>query len=631
MALNIPGYTAQPFDYAGMLADARRESRRQGLLGVGIGLLSQGPSPYPIGFMQSVGRGLAGYQAGQQSGYDQALERGMQGMKLGLLNNEQALKLYDVQRKYDLGEEMIAGLTGQPSGAGVLTGADGSTTTPGLLNQPAATPAPTNGAIYGTGGAAPPYGALRASESDGRNIGTQVRKDDGTPGSDAFGPYQFTSTRWNDLITRHPELGLTAADRFDPAAQEKMMPIHRADDAAVLQPMLGRQPTEYDLNVAHMVGAGGAAALLTARATDSADDVLNGVDPAILESNPQWRGKTVQALVHDLALAPEGASTMPAAAPGTQLAQAAPTGATATDIPDQTLGEWFRSQPLTYQQLIKGQLKGGADPDEVFKVLHEDFMKGHYGAPVIDPIMGPGQFNQQSGEFKTKGGTNITLPIFPGLKGDVTYEEERSKSLTKSLDDVAKGADQAYQNAQVIEGISTAAQALGAQGGQTGPLEPFKADIGAVLKNAGIDILPDDPGYAKTIQALTQQLALGKIGEGGMPANNFSNADLKLLLNTVANLGDTPTAFMMKLEIQRRMNARAIEAQQMWDDGLASGRYADSKEGARQFLADLRTEVRGKPLFSDTERKAIIDAAKAAGAPGSVDYYKKFGLTPKEQ
>lgn len=436
-------------DLQGLLGQARKQALYQGLLGAGIGLLGQRPSPVPISLGQSLGAGLAGFQQGSNYGYDSTLQRGVDLNRMGLLQDEMDLRQKDYQRRLDA-DQRAAGML-----QGLLGDATPTSPTGGVLG-PASVPAPQTAGMG--------YPALAMAESGGRNIGTQVTKDDGTPGSDAFGPYQFTSTRWNDLIARHPELGMTAADRSSPAAQEKMMPVHRADDAAALRKSLGRDPTEYDLNIAHRLGAGGAAALLTAQSTTTADGVLNGIDPAILKSNPQWRGKTVQDLVHQLSLEP---------APGADAPQKAMQAATA-GLPDsarQDLQGWLQAQPwrrqtfammaLSGNDLQEGMQKavqwaaeqmaqegrqetwGGWQWNPQLSKWQQQSNRGQYRTETPTETFGPRSLDPMTGKVAQTSSTGKTTYEAPQLPGSL---EERDRQIIMQGDPASPEYAMAYAN-----------------------------------------------------------------------------------------------------------------------------------------------------------------------------------------
>lgn len=106
------------------------------------------------------------------------------------------------------------------------------------------------GEMSGLGGAVRYLQPLKSSESNGQNIPNQA----GT--SSAFGPYQFTKGTWESLIKKHPQLGLTEADRFDPVKQERAVVAFTKDNLEALK-AAGVTPTDKALKVAHFLGAGG--------------------------------------------------------------------------------------------------------------------------------------------------------------------------------------------------------------------------------------------------------------------------------------------------------------------------------------------------------------------------------------
>jgi hypothetical protein len=128
------------------------------------------------------------------------------------------------------------------------------------------------------------------AESGGRNVPNAA----GT--SSAFGPGQFTTGTWSDAIKRDPALkDLTAEDRFDPAAQARVMPSHARFLASRFQ--AAEQPVnEGNLRLGWAMGhAGGPAFAKNAR--DNPDALAYTVsDPAAVRANPTWFFKNGQPL-----------------------------------------------------------------------------------------------------------------------------------------------------------------------------------------------------------------------------------------------------------------------------------------------------------------------------------------------
>ncbi|MET3601120.1 hypothetical protein [Martelella mangrovi] len=99
------------------------------------------------------------------------------------------------------------------------------------------------------------YSALRGHESGGRNIKTAYE------GGSAFGVYQITKGTWSGLIKRHPDLGLTEADRLTPEGQSKAIPALTAEFAAAIR-QGGFVDTDKNVYMAHFLGGEGAVQFL---------------------------------------------------------------------------------------------------------------------------------------------------------------------------------------------------------------------------------------------------------------------------------------------------------------------------------------------------------------------------------
>jgi hypothetical protein len=126
------------------------------------------------------------------------------------------------------------------------------------------------------------FASARQSESAGDDAARNPR-------STATGRYQFLSGTWDDLMRRHPQLGLTPDGRMDPAQQERAMRAFTADNMAHLA-RAGIEATPGTLYAAHFLGAGGATSVL--RQPDGAR-VADIVPAAVITANPHLRDMTV--------------------------------------------------------------------------------------------------------------------------------------------------------------------------------------------------------------------------------------------------------------------------------------------------------------------------------------------------
>jgi hypothetical protein len=128
------------------------------------------------------------------------------------------------------------------------------------------------------------------AESGGRNVPNAA----GT--SSAFGPGQFTTGTWSDAIKRDPALkDLTAEDRFDPAAQARVMPSHARYLASKFQE--NQLPVnEGNLRLGWAMGHAGGPAFAKNAANNPDALAYTVSDPAAVRANPTWFFKNGQPL-----------------------------------------------------------------------------------------------------------------------------------------------------------------------------------------------------------------------------------------------------------------------------------------------------------------------------------------------
>jgi hypothetical protein len=111
--------------------------------------------------------------------------------------------------------------------------------------------------------------AVAAAQSGVKNIQSPV------PGSEVFGPFQFSVARWADLIGRFgAEENITADDRSDPFKQMVLAARYSSALIVSLKTMLGRDPLLNQLYLAQLLGEDGGRAVLTAVPPTSIDTAL---------------------------------------------------------------------------------------------------------------------------------------------------------------------------------------------------------------------------------------------------------------------------------------------------------------------------------------------------------------------
>ena len=464
---------------------------------------------------------------------------------------------------------------------------------------------------------------LAQRESGGQNIPQGVNST-GT----AFGPFQFQKGTWEDLAQRHPELGLTAQDRFNPTKQAVAAVSFTADNAKQLQGALNRPATPAELSLAHQFGAAGAAKILTAPPGTSVAAIL----PDAVAANPQWAKITTGDIVSQANNAynsdggGDGASTM-AGSP-------ASTGPAAANPPPTGIG-LFGDRPGPAPQ---NDPFGGMSPQlrQIYAVALQDPTLGPQVLPSLLKAMGEGEQQQallnakaasqnpltgmtdlvknglamglqpgtpefqqwiQQGTMKPLAAVNVTTgaPVV-NTGGPVPV----NKAVETRFEQALAGGDAARNSINRIDQLQEALK-----GFPSGKGAETLAQVGSYLKTVGIDPkslnLPDTAGQAQVIKTLINPMVLelrNPSGGAGMPGA-MSEGDRKFLQESAASIENRPNAnagiLMMARQIQQRnLDIENLAIKHLEEHG---GNVAPS------FLREVRDYGDAHPLFTKDFQK----------------------------
>lgn len=196
-------------------------------------------------------------------------------------------------------------------------------------------------------------------------------------------------------------------------------------------------------------------------------------------------------------------------------------------------------------------------------------------------------------------------------------ESEFSKTygggLGKQALEVVANGDKAaseLQRVQLLKGL------LGQI--QTGKLTPAQATIGGWAQSMGLDpssigINPATPATAEAATALINKFALGNIGtaEGGIPANNFSEADRDFAVKIAPGLRNRPEANDIILAAKERENQLAMQRANDWQDARDKGISYE------KFSSQWRKKLQSMNVFGDLIKKVeVLNAQPGQTAAG---------------
>lgn len=151
---------------------------------------------------------------------------------------------------------------------------------------------------------------IRRAESGGDANATN-------PNSSATGDFQFTNPTWTALRQQHPELGLTADGRTDPAQSQVAAKQLATDNLAYMLAHGVQSPTEGQAYLAHFAGAPTATNLVQADPNTPISQIMS---PQQIAANPFLRNMTAGQVQDWAAQKMGGSGTPPAQAQQTQFA-----------------------------------------------------------------------------------------------------------------------------------------------------------------------------------------------------------------------------------------------------------------------------------------------------------------------
>jgi hypothetical protein len=215
----------------------------------------------------------------------------------------------------------------------------------------------------------------------------------------------------------------------------------------------------------------------------------------------------------------------------------------------------------------------------------------------------------------------IKAPASTSVQVDTAGEKEESKIRGKLAaereNEVIQSANKAGENLTTIARAEALHNKI-----STGALEPNRTTIAAIGKSLGVpeDVLrsiglkPEEVGSRQAFQAIVNELTMGKIGPGGMPANNFSEGDRKFLTQTQISLGDDPEANRIKLAAARKMAELNIERSDRWGDFKEDP--ANKGKSYAEFERVWNRELKGRNEFGELNQRAEDLIKNAQQGPG---------------
>jgi len=192
---------------------------------------------------------------------------------------------------------------------------------------------------------------------------------------------------------------------------------------------------------------------------------------------------------------------------------------------------------------------------------------------------------------------------------DQKTESEENKAAGKAAGErraamfaSAGSASKTLQNLSRMEGLLDQVS--------QGKLSPATMNISSWAKAFGVNddvatslgLDPKGVGSAQAIQSLINESVVGKIGPGGFPANNFSDADRSFITDIFPKLSNDPRGNKIMIEGARRMAQLDLQRAREFQ---AWKKTPDNKgRGFEDFEVEFSDKVSKQDMFGDLRKQA---------------------------
>jgi len=215
-------------------------------------------------------------------------------------------------------------------------------------------------------------------------------------------------------------------------------------------------------------------------------------------------------------------------------------------------------------------------------------------------------FARREIELKQAGRPQTTVE----MKQEGAESQAIGKASAEAQVEAFKAAGSAQQQLQQLAGLQARLERLktGASAPAVRTAAAWAKDLGVspdVLKQFGIT--DNFVGDAQAFEAATAGMLVNKLGSGGFPSNNFSNADREFLEKTLPRLSNDPRANRIMVEAARRVEQSKIDKARSFQEW----RKAPENKSKSFFDFDIDYAQKVGNRFDDLvqEARGMMDSA----------------------
>lgn len=196
------------------------------------------------------------------------------------------------------------------------------------------------------------------------------------------------------------------------------------------------------------------------------------------------------------------------------------------------------------------------------------------------------------------------------MKGEGEAVKARAKAGVEAEVETYKAASSAGQELQQLAALQSRLERL-----KTGPTAPVARTAAMWAQDLGVSpetlesfgIPKNFVGDANSFESATASMLVGKLGSGGFPSNNFSNADREFLEKTLPRLSTDPRGNRIMVEAAKRIAMAKIEKAKTYQQW----RQVPENKDKNFFDFDTEYASRSANRFDDLvqESRQLLDQA----------------------
>lgn len=237
-----------------------------------------------------------------------------------------------------------------------------------------------------------------------------------------------------------------------------------------------------------------------------------------------------------------------------------------------------------------------------------------FQAPAASKLLSPEEFAQRAQLAQLGAARNSMNVRLPPMEN--SFAQTTGSALGKEAAQLGEAGARAADTIRNLDRFSRAMDRF-----PTGAAANARLTIGQWAQQLGIpdSALPQGMdrnavASAEEMRSISSQMLTSLIGPGGFPANNFSDADRKMLENALANIGTTPEGNRTIIEAGKAAARRNLDVARAWRDWQMQ--HGTTAESYLAFQQQRMPQIRERDVIAPLVQPYVQSGTGARAGGG---------------